>query len=53
MAIKDKALDAYFLNHPDEKKIAEKLDEAFDISYGQKHGDKSFWIADPKPQTRE
>lgn len=53
MTITQKALDAYFYDHHDEKELAEKLDEGFDISFGKKHGDKSFWIADPKPHIRE
>lgn len=54
MSIKQTALNAYFSNRPDEKKLAEKLDEAFDITFGQKHGDKvAFWLADPKDHTKE
>jgi hypothetical protein len=53
MAIKEKALSAYFFNSPAERNVAERLDEAFDITYGQRHGDKSFWLADPKTHTKE
>lgn len=53
MAISQKALEAYFQHYKTEREIAEKFDECFDISFGNKHGDKSFWLADPKPVVQE
>jgi hypothetical protein len=43
----------YFSSHPEESELAEKLDEAFDISFAKTHGELAFWIGNPKPRTRE
>lgn len=53
MGIRDEAYDIHFSKLPDENDLAQRLDEAFDISFGDQHRELSFWIADPKPHTRE
>jgi hypothetical protein len=44
---------AYFDAHIPEKQLAERFDEAFDISYGASETDFSFWFARPKTHTTE
>lgn len=53
MAIRSQADAVYFLTRPDERDLALRLDEAFNISYGTRYGKQSLWIAEPKPQVRE
>ncbi|MBS62103.1 AAA-like domain-containing protein [Salinisphaera sp.] len=53
MAINDQAFRSYFSDRPDEAKLAARLDEAFDITFGKTQGEKAFWIAAPKKHTRE
>lgn len=52
MAIKPEA-DRYFSNKDDERDLARRLDEAFDITFRSAYGDLSFWLAEPKTQTKE
>lgn len=52
MAIKSDA-NKYFVNHEQERELARKLDEAFDITYRNSHGGLSFWLAEPKQQVKE
>lgn len=52
MAIKQEADVAYFLNNRDERELALNFDEAFDITFGRKHGQLTFWLANPKPHIR-
>ncbi|MHC1724516.1 MAG: ATP-binding protein [Syntrophobacteraceae bacterium] len=53
MAIKSEADRIHFQSRPTERALANNLDEAFDISHANRFGDKSYWIADPKPHVRE
>ncbi|MEX3968165.1 hypothetical protein AB4Y42_39270 [Paraburkholderia sp. EG286B] len=46
--IKDHAQNAFFASHADQKRMAELLDEGFDITFGAAHGEKYFWLAEPK-----
>lgn len=43
----------YFLGFDDERELANRLDEAFDITFRNTFGGFSFWLADPKTQTKE
>jgi hypothetical protein len=53
MAIKPDANMMYFGSRPEESELADKLDEAFDISFAKTHGELAFWIANPKQRARE
>ena len=52
MTIKSDA-EKYFRDSPQERGVALKLDEAFDITFRDSRSGFSFWLADPKQQTRE
>ncbi|WP_350016078.1 hypothetical protein ABNK63_14905 [Rhodanobacter sp. IGA1.0] len=51
--IKPDAINTYFAARPEERALAEHLDEGFDITFGNARGDKAFWLADPKQHMRE
>jgi hypothetical protein len=53
MAIKPEARASFFDKYSDQSAIANYLDEAFDVSFGQIHGQLSFWLASPKRGARE
>lgn len=53
MALRLNAEEAHFKTHPDERDLALRLDEGFDITYGRMHGDISMWLADPQEHMRE
>lgn len=43
----------YFNRDEDQRELANRLDEAFDITFAKKHGELAFWLAEPKRHTRE
>lgn len=51
--IKDNARSAFFKNHPEQIRLADALDEGFDVTFGASHGDKFFWLATPKPHMNQ
>jgi hypothetical protein len=53
VAIREQASEAHFVGRTLERELAQKLDEAFDITYGDRLRDLSMWLADPKQHTRE
>ncbi len=53
MAIKPEADDAYFRSRPDERELANRLDEGFDVTYGRTWGDLAMWLSEPKSHMRE
>lgn len=53
MAIKSEAYNIHFASRPEEGKSAHQLDDSFDITYGDRFREFSFWLADPKEHTRE
>ncbi|HWG41291.1 MAG TPA: hypothetical protein VN688_00790 [Gemmataceae bacterium] len=53
MAIKTDADVAYFSKRPEERQLAALLHEAFDVTFGNAHGQLAFWLADPQKHTRE
>lgn len=46
--IKENARAAFFKNHPDQARLADALDEGFDVTFGATHGEKFIWLALPK-----
>src|SRR4051812_6412683 len=53
MGIKLEADDAYFRARNDERELALRLDEGFDVTYGESWGDLSMWLLEPKVHMRE
>ena len=53
MAIKPAAHDAYFDSRPEERALANKLDEGFDVTYGRPWGELAMWLSEPKTHMRE
>lgn len=53
MAMRLNADEAHFRSHLEERELALRLDEGFDVTYGRTHGGLSLWLADPKPHMRE
>jgi hypothetical protein len=53
VSIRPKADATYFRSRPEERELALRLDEAFDITHGNSWGDLSMWLADPKQHIRE
>ncbi|RLF38811.1 MAG: ATP-binding protein [Thermoplasmata archaeon] len=53
MAIRPEADRAHFLRYNNEREVASKLDEAFDVTFGSTLGELSFWFAAPKRNVRE
>ncbi len=51
--IRQDADKVFFQNQPDQRQLANLLDEGFDVTFGDAHGDKFFWFADPKQHMRE
>lgn len=48
MVIKVDALTAFFRANPGQEKLAGRLDEAFDITYGAYQFGQAFWFCQPK-----
>ena len=53
MAIKPDADQAYFRSRPEERDLASRLDEGFDITYGHPWGGLGMWLSEPKSHMRE
>ena len=53
MAIKPEADNAHFYGHADERALAMRLGEAFDVTHGQEHGKLCFWLLQPTTRTQE
>ena len=53
MAIKTKADEAYFKSRLEERELANRLDEGFDITYGSSWGELAMWLSEPKSHMRE
>ena len=53
MAIKAEADNAYFKSKPEERELATRLDEGFDVTYGHSWGDLAMWLSEPKSHMRE
>ena len=53
MAIKPEADEAYFKSRPDERDLASRLDEGFDVTYGHSWGGLAMWLSQPKSHMRE
>ena len=52
MSIKPDAAK-YFEGHPIETELANRLDEAFDVTFRGDRGMLAFWLLDPKPIVKE
>lgn len=48
MSVKIEAQERFFNRHPEQKKLAHALDEAFDITFGNQHGGLYMWLCDAK-----
>jgi len=53
MSIRPEADDYYFQDFPEERAIAVRLQEAFDVTHGEKVDKLSYWLLRPHPNTRE
>lgn len=53
MAIKPEADHVFFMRYPEQRALAVRLDEAFDITFGSRHGDLFFWLAQPTSRSQE
>ena len=53
MAIKLEADEAYFKSRPEERDLANRLDEGFDVTYGHSWSELAMWLAEPKSHMRE
>lgn len=53
MAIKNEAQERFFVRHPDQQKLAQALDEAFEVTFGNQHGGQYIWLCDPKKNVGE
>jgi hypothetical protein len=53
MAIKQEAETNYFSKNLAERELALRLEEAFNVNFGNKHGQLAFWLADPKEHVKE
>ena len=53
MAIKPEADEAYFQSRPEERELASRLDEGFDVNYGHSLDDLAMWLSAPKSHMRE
>ena len=53
MAIKPEADEAYFQSRPEERDLASRFDEGFDVTYGRSWGDLAMWLSEPKSHMRE
>ena len=53
MGIKPAANEAYFKFKTEEQELASRLDEGFDVTYGNSWGELAMWLCDPKSHMRE
>jgi hypothetical protein len=53
MTIKVEADKAYFANRERQRELATHLGEAFDVTFGDLHGELAFWLLEAQPHTKE
>lgn len=53
MSIKPEADDIFFSKYPPQRALANSLSEAFDVTFGAKHGELYFWLAQPTSRAQE
>lgn len=53
MSIKIEASERFFHKHPEQTELADSLDEAFNVTFGNQHGGMFVWLLEPKPQITE
>jgi len=53
MTIKTDAFARFFSGHPEQAVLADALDEAFDVTFGNQHGGQFAWILEPKSNIAE
>lgn len=53
MSIKQNALERFFCQHQHQRELAELLEEAFDVSFGNQYGGQYVWILDAKGNVAE
>lgn len=53
MTIKADAYARFFSAHLDQAVLADALDEAFDVTFGNQHGGQFAWILEPKGNIAE
>lgn len=53
MTVRHEAQNRFFASHPGQLPLANALDEAFDVTFGNQHGGLYFWICESKPQVVE
>lgn len=53
VTVRQEAQNRFFSNHPEQLPLANALDEAFDVTFGNQHGGLYFWICESKPQVVE
>lgn len=53
MSIKPDAHTRFFSAHSDQAKLAEALDEAFDVTFGNQYGGQFVWLLEPKRAVAE
>ena len=53
MAIRPDADEVYFSTRLEERQLALRLDEAFDVTFGSRTRELGFWLAEPKDHTKQ
>jgi hypothetical protein len=53
LSIKQNALEKFFCHHQGQRELAELLEEAFDVSFGNQYGGQYVWILDAKSNVAE
>lgn len=53
MSVKPEAYDRFFSHHLGQLKLANSIDEAFDVTFGSRHGEQFFWLCSPKDHVAE
>ena len=53
MGIKPQARQAHFDADPEQTALANRLDEMFEITHGQRYGNLAIWFAEPTQKARE
>lgn len=53
MTIKAEARERFFSAHVEQALLAESLDEAFDVTFGNQHGGQFVWLLEPKSNIAE
>ncbi|UQY36056.1 hypothetical protein K8U54_06110 [Pseudomonas fulva] len=53
MSIKTEAQERFFVQYPEQQKLANALNEAFDITFGNQHGGQYMWLCAAKKSVGE